>query len=386
MHTRLARAASALALSTFLIGAGSAAAFAAPTADADAGIPDDALRACLAEQIPDGIVTPETIAALTTIDCSGRGIIDLTGLEQATGATDIDLSDNLVEDVLPSALQSLTAQLDVSSNRIAGVFGFDPERVNATNQDVTIVSAEATYDDTEFTSTAMVIPFEDDGGYHNLLTDVPGKWDHLGFRLFPISGPDETLASFEFADPSGRFTGVLNFPLIRFNVDITQLTSGDVLSNGTARSAVRITLTDKNGAGVPDVSIGWSEKSFGIAVVHQGERGYVTDAHGVNVIETTSTLPGAKRLDLYLGNSTFSHTFNFVAAPYIGVDEYEVGAPTSATPSAVAAPVANRGGHLANTGASNWMPLSLGAGALALVGGVLIAARLRRARVGVSGE
>ncbi|MFZ4843370.1 LPXTG cell wall anchor domain-containing protein [Mycetocola saprophilus] len=386
MHTRLARAASALALSSFLIGAGSAAAFAEPTTDADAGIPDDALRTCLAEQIPDGIVTPESIAALTTIDCSGRGIIDLTGLEQATGATDIDLSDNLVEDVLPSALQSLTAQLDVSSNRIAGVFGFDPERVNATNQDVTIVSAEATYDDTEFTSTAMVIPFEDDGGYHNLLTDVPGKWDHLGFRLFPISGPDETVASYDFADPTGRFTGVLNFPLVRFNVNITQLTTGDVLSNGTARSAVRITLTDKDGAGVPDVGIGWSEKGFGLAVVAQGEDGYYTDARGINVIETTSTLPGAKRLDLYLGNSTFPHTFNFVAPPFTEADESEIGAPTTTTPSAVAAPVSNRGGHLANTGASNWTPLALGAGFLALAGAGLTVLRVRRSRAGVSAE
>ncbi|RLP84020.1 hypothetical protein D9V34_04260 [Mycetocola lacteus] len=379
MHTRFARAASALALSTFIIGAGAGAAFAAPAADANAGIPDNALRACLAEQIPGGVVTPESIAALTTIDCAGRGIIDLTGLEQATGATDIDLSNNLVEDVLPTALQSLTAQLNLSSNRIAGVHGFDPERVDVTNQDVTIVSVDASYTDTEFVSTAMVVPFAESPGFENLLTDVPFKGNADGDRLFPISGPDETVARYNFSDSTGRFTGVLNFPLTRYTVAITPVTTSDILADGTARGAVRITLTDKSGAGVPDVAFGWSLPG-NLSVVEQGV-GFRTDANGVNLLEVTSDQPGPQELILNIGNSTFPQTFTFVAPTAVVTD------PTpTATPAAVAAPVSNRGGQLAHTGAANWMPLALGAGVLALAGAGLTVLRVRRSRAGVSAE
>ena len=63
-------------------------------------------------------ILPHVLAGLTNLSASGRGIIDLTGLEHATGLTDLTLSNNQIIDVLPLVgLTSLT-RLVLTSNPI----------------------------------------------------------------------------------------------------------------------------------------------------------------------------------------------------------------------------------------------------------------------------
>ncbi len=81
-------------------------------------IPDAALRAELLAEADggDGTLTEGELAALTgTLDLSGVGIYDITGLEYLAGVTELDLSDNYISDISPLAGLALTG-LNVSGN------------------------------------------------------------------------------------------------------------------------------------------------------------------------------------------------------------------------------------------------------------------------------
>jgi len=68
-----------------------------------------------------GSLLPGDVASLRVLDASGRGISDLSGVEQLTGLRALDLSANQIGDVEPLAgLMGLTA-LDVSHNQLVDV-------------------------------------------------------------------------------------------------------------------------------------------------------------------------------------------------------------------------------------------------------------------------
>ena len=79
-----------------------------------------ALRTALSLQTDDPIF-PEDMETLATFSASNQSIETLTGLEQATGLTDLDLSDNAIVDLGP--LRNLTSleELDLADNQIENV-------------------------------------------------------------------------------------------------------------------------------------------------------------------------------------------------------------------------------------------------------------------------
>ena len=77
-------------------------------------LPDLALQ-------PDDPIFPEDMAMLTTFTASGQSIVNLTGLETATGLTTLNLSGNQIVSLSPLArLESLT-NLNLSSNSISSL-------------------------------------------------------------------------------------------------------------------------------------------------------------------------------------------------------------------------------------------------------------------------
>ena len=92
----------------------------------EVNIPDAALRAGLLGVLgkaPDDSITSLDMAALTSLDCSGWGIEDLTGIEYAVNIVDLDLSGNRIADLAPlqtlidnGGLTALESHLDITSN------------------------------------------------------------------------------------------------------------------------------------------------------------------------------------------------------------------------------------------------------------------------------
>ena len=88
-------------------------------------IPDDSLRVVLERALgktSGAAISGAEMRTLTTLNASGKRISDLTGLEYATGLTDLDLSDNAISAI--SALSGLTTgltDLDLSDNAISAI-------------------------------------------------------------------------------------------------------------------------------------------------------------------------------------------------------------------------------------------------------------------------
>lgn len=89
-----------------------------PALDAES-FPDEAFRAYVAafDKNGDQVFTPAEIAAVTEIDCSGRGISSLKGLENFTALTSLDCSNNALKELDISRNNALTT-LDCSGNRL----------------------------------------------------------------------------------------------------------------------------------------------------------------------------------------------------------------------------------------------------------------------------
>lgn len=89
-------------------------------------ITDDALRACVNSRLkiadPDTHPTPEQLAGLSgSLNCSNKGVKNLTGIELMTGLTQLRLSRNEIADVTPiAALKELTS-LDLAQNRVTSL-------------------------------------------------------------------------------------------------------------------------------------------------------------------------------------------------------------------------------------------------------------------------
>ena len=84
-------------------------------------IPDPALKAAVEATLGITDPTPTDMLALTFLDASTRGIVDLTVLEYATNMTYLDLCDNQISDI--SAVAGLTklTLLDLSHNQISDI-------------------------------------------------------------------------------------------------------------------------------------------------------------------------------------------------------------------------------------------------------------------------
>ena len=85
--------------------------------------PDEVLRKFITKMIPggsDGVLTPEELAAVTSIDCSGKGIHDLTGIEQFPHLSYIDCSRNELRELHLSGLPQLQ-KIDASKNKLETV-------------------------------------------------------------------------------------------------------------------------------------------------------------------------------------------------------------------------------------------------------------------------
>ncbi len=87
-------------------------------------IPDDNLRAVLERALgktPGEVITEDEMATLTHLNASHAGIVDLTGLDYATGLASLSLSGNEIVDAEPLASLSALRSLSLDSNRIAEV-------------------------------------------------------------------------------------------------------------------------------------------------------------------------------------------------------------------------------------------------------------------------
>ncbi len=90
---------------------------------AEVHIPDPALRAAVERALgkePDAPITVAEMESLTSLDASG-GVADLTGLEHASGLTQLILSNNQIGDVTPLADLTSMDLLSLDNNRIADV-------------------------------------------------------------------------------------------------------------------------------------------------------------------------------------------------------------------------------------------------------------------------
>jgi len=85
--------------------------------------PDANLEAAIREAInkPTGDIYASELAVLTNVNASGRGIIDLTGIEYCTNITDINFSSNQIIDLTPLAELTKLVNLDLSFNRISDI-------------------------------------------------------------------------------------------------------------------------------------------------------------------------------------------------------------------------------------------------------------------------
>ena len=90
-----------------------------------AAIPDMALagavRAAL-DLADDAPILPDALAALTTLEAPSLGITQLTGLEAATGLTQLTLNDNQIRDVDPLAQLTNLETLNLRDNQITNVW------------------------------------------------------------------------------------------------------------------------------------------------------------------------------------------------------------------------------------------------------------------------
>ena len=87
-------------------------------------IPDANLRAAVRTALglaADAVLTVANLESLTTLDAPGRQISNLSGLEQATGLTELHLNNNSISDIgLLTGLSALT-HLDLRNNQITDV-------------------------------------------------------------------------------------------------------------------------------------------------------------------------------------------------------------------------------------------------------------------------
>jgi internalin A len=92
--------------------------------DCEATIPDNNLRAAVSEALSaedvtnDGNPIPTQIAQLQNLDASGRGIIELTGLEHATSLVSLSLELNPISDIGPLAPLLNLKELYVVGNQV----------------------------------------------------------------------------------------------------------------------------------------------------------------------------------------------------------------------------------------------------------------------------
>jgi Leucine-rich repeat (LRR) protein len=94
--------------------------------DGDVTVTDNNFAVCLDEKLgaTGSIFASTDLAAITgTLDCSGRGITDLTGAYALTGLTTLNLSNNSLETADLTAIGGLThlTTLNLASNKLTGV-------------------------------------------------------------------------------------------------------------------------------------------------------------------------------------------------------------------------------------------------------------------------
>jgi len=113
-------------------------------------IPDDGLRESLELELgkqPGETITSIELASLTRLSVYRKGVVDLTGLEFATGLVDLWLDENEIVDVGPLSGLTNLSRLDLSDNPIddlsplAGLTGLT--RLNINRLDVADISALA---------------------------------------------------------------------------------------------------------------------------------------------------------------------------------------------------------------------------------------------------
>ena len=88
-------------------------------------LPDTALAAAVREAldlVDDAPILPDDLAALTTLEVPSLGITQLTGLEAATGLTQLTLNDNQIRDVDPLAQLTNLETLNLRDNQITNVW------------------------------------------------------------------------------------------------------------------------------------------------------------------------------------------------------------------------------------------------------------------------
>ena len=95
-----------------------------PSNDPEATIADRALRRCLEQALDkeaDATITESEVASLTTLTCRNAGVVDLSGLEEATALTRLELDGNAIEDVSPLGELEALLYLGLRDNAIEDI-------------------------------------------------------------------------------------------------------------------------------------------------------------------------------------------------------------------------------------------------------------------------
>jgi len=91
-----------------------------PSATDPISFKDSSLEGCVRDYFgrQDGVITVGEVSAITNLDCSGKNIEDISGLEHFTGLTSLKLYNNKIEDITPLGYLINLETLEIYSNNI----------------------------------------------------------------------------------------------------------------------------------------------------------------------------------------------------------------------------------------------------------------------------
>lgn len=145
---------------------------------------DNALRACINDELGQGATDPITepqAATITDLECSGAGVSDLTGMEHFTGLEKLNLNDNNIADVSPlGGLTGLeTLYLDYNEITDASPLGSltSLERLHVNRNNITDVTPLGNLTSLEFLRLS-----------HNGSSDVSPLANLTSLRQLSLSG------------------------------------------------------------------------------------------------------------------------------------------------------------------------------------------------------
>lgn len=198
-----------------------------------ADVPDANLRACLAEAAglsASDVPTEAELGTVTSADCAGEGITDLTGAELLTAATALNLSGNPLGSIAPLEKLSKLSELNLASTgltsvqELAGLTGLTKLNLDGNHlRDLSPLGALGSLSD--LSAKAQTLTLADVAG--GAVVEVPSVTTVAGAKV-AATLPDGAIASDGGA--SFRRAGTYRWPFASgdFTGAFTQVVTSDV--------------------------------------------------------------------------------------------------------------------------------------------------------------